>query len=394
VSANARDIVLTLQVDIAGTATTFVTLDGTNEKITLSKYLDTFEMGHASDTTIARASAGVISVEGNNVYIATGTDVAVTDGGTGVGTLTDGGVLLGSGTSAITAMAVLADGSIIVGDGTTDPVALAAFSSSTGDLNVTAGGTGAGTFTDGGVLLGSGTSALTAMAVLTDGQMIVGDGTTDPVAESGATLRTSIGVGTGDSPQFTGIELGHANDTTIARSAAGAATVEGDTIILSGDTLIGEVTATFDTDGSTATTIADSVAVSSWTLTTPTITSGATFTDADISPDAPGELVYDNTVTGYGDGLFAIRYVVDFEASDLPGVGEDDYVLAYDAVNDKNYWKADADAGGAPTLDNVASPAAAWSIAMQNGEQIAWDIQETDDDAIAIRATGNFGDIR
>ena len=40
------------------------------------------------------------------------------------------------------------------------------------------------------------TGAITAMAVLTDGQMIVGDGTTDPVAESGATLRTSIGLGT------------------------------------------------------------------------------------------------------------------------------------------------------------------------------------------------------
>ena len=45
------------------------------------------------------------------------------------------------------------------------------------------------------------------MAVLTDGQMIVGDGTGDPVAESGATLRTSIGVGTGDSPEFTDLEL-------------------------------------------------------------------------------------------------------------------------------------------------------------------------------------------
>ena len=33
------------------------------------------------------------------------------------------------------------------------------------------------------------------MGVLTDGQMIVGDGSTDPVAESGDTLRTSIGVG-------------------------------------------------------------------------------------------------------------------------------------------------------------------------------------------------------
>ena len=43
------------------------------------------------------------------------------------------------------------------------------------------------------------------MSVLADGEMIVGDGTTDPVAESGATLRTSIGVGTGDSPQFTSV---------------------------------------------------------------------------------------------------------------------------------------------------------------------------------------------
>ncbi|KKM20809.1 hypothetical protein LCGC14_1641760, partial [marine sediment metagenome] len=61
------------------------------------------------------------------------------------------------------------------------------------DLVVSDGGTGVSTLTDGGILLGSGTGALTAMAVLTDGQMIVGNGTTDPVAESGATLRTSIG---------------------------------------------------------------------------------------------------------------------------------------------------------------------------------------------------------
>tara|TARA_R100000234_G_scaffold100888_1_gene69853 strand:+ start:522 stop:2336 length:1815 start_codon:yes stop_codon:yes gene_type:complete len=98
------------------------------------------------------------------------------------------------------------------------------------DLSVPNGGTGASTFTDGGILLGNGTGAIQAMAVLADGEMIVGDGTTDPVAESGATLRTSIGVGTGDSPQFTGVELGHASDTTIARSAAGKATIEGNLI--------------------------------------------------------------------------------------------------------------------------------------------------------------------
>ncbi len=61
------------------------------------------------------------------------------------------------------------------------------------DLVVSDGGTGVSTLTDGGVLLGSGTGAITAMAVLADSEMIVGNGTTDPVAESGATLRTSIG---------------------------------------------------------------------------------------------------------------------------------------------------------------------------------------------------------
>jgi hypothetical protein len=73
------------------------------------------------------------------------------------------------------------------------------------DVPVADGGTGASSLTDGGVLLGSGTSAVTAMAVLADSEMIVGDGTTDPVAESGATLRTSIGVGTGNAVEFAGI---------------------------------------------------------------------------------------------------------------------------------------------------------------------------------------------
>ena len=104
------------------------------------------------------------------------------------------------------------------------------------DIGVAHGGTGASSLTDGGVLLGSGTGAITAMAVLADGEMIVGDGTTDPVAESGATLRTSIGVGTGDSPQFTGIELGHASDTTIARASSGDITIEGNAVYRAGGT--------------------------------------------------------------------------------------------------------------------------------------------------------------
>ena len=103
----------------------------------------------------------------------------------------------------------------------------------TGTLPVGNGGTGATTLTDGGVLIGNGTGAMVAMAVLADSEMIVGDGTTDPVAESGATLRTSIGVGTGDRPQFTGIELSHATANTLTASS-GVLSIEGNAVYMAG----------------------------------------------------------------------------------------------------------------------------------------------------------------
>lgn len=147
----------------------------------------TIELGHASDTTLARSSAGVVTIEGAEVR--------------------------------------------------------------TGTVGVAKGGTGATSLTDGGVLLGSGTGAVTAMAVLADGEMIVGDGTTDPVAESGATLRTSIGVGTGDSPQFTGIELGHASDTTLTRASAGVLAVEGVNVLLAAGNAVVSSSAEGDAQG-------------------------------------------------------------------------------------------------------------------------------------------------
>ena len=49
-----------------------------------SPQLTAVNVGHASDSTLARSSAGVLSVEGNIIYHATGTDIPVTDGGTGV----------------------------------------------------------------------------------------------------------------------------------------------------------------------------------------------------------------------------------------------------------------------------------------------------------------------
>lgn len=94
-------------------------------------------------------------------------------------------------------------------------------------VTVSDGGTGASSFTDGGILLGSGTSAITAMSVLADGEMVVGDGTTDPVAESGATLRTSIGVAIGTNVQAHGDVLDDLN-------TLGAASSDGEFLVATG----------------------------------------------------------------------------------------------------------------------------------------------------------------
>lgn len=67
---------------------TALTFNTTTDKLSVggttgSVDTGTIELGHASDTTLARSSAGNVSIEGNVIYRAGGTDVPVTDGGTG-----------------------------------------------------------------------------------------------------------------------------------------------------------------------------------------------------------------------------------------------------------------------------------------------------------------------
>lgn len=122
---------------------------------------------------------------GNTLQFNTGTDqwdaqtLTVAGGGTGNTTMTDGGVLLGSGTDTVTAMAVLASGSIIVGDGTTDPVSLAAFTSSTGTLKHESGGVEAdiSAIAKGGIVTGTGTGTMGITTVGTNNQYLVADST-------------------------------------------------------------------------------------------------------------------------------------------------------------------------------------------------------------------------
>jgi hypothetical protein len=76
-------------------------------------------------------------------------------------------------------------------DAELDAIRTAVNSKADSPVPVASGGTGATSLTDGGILLGSGTGAVTAMAALGAGIIVVGDGTTDPSTESLAgTART------------------------------------------------------------------------------------------------------------------------------------------------------------------------------------------------------------
>lgn len=99
------------------------------------------QLGGKPDSALVGHLAQAETIAGNWVNTANPWDV--NEGGTGANTLTDGGILLGSGTGAITALGVATNGQIPIGDGTTDPV-LATITGSAQDVVVT---NGAGTIT-------------------------------------------------------------------------------------------------------------------------------------------------------------------------------------------------------------------------------------------------------
>jgi len=259
---------------------------GTADKITVS----------ADAVTIATTYVGQTSITTLGT-IATGTwegdTVAVDQGGTGATSLTDGGVLLGSGTGAITATAVLANGQLLIGDNSTDP-AVATLTGTANQVTVT---NGAGSITlslpqsidtsadvtfdsltlddlTAGRVVFSGTDGLLSddadftfsgdtltvtklgayeqagsvdfsdeamtnvnidsgtITGITD--LAVADGGTG--ASTAAAAATNLGLGTGDSPQFTAVNVGAASDTTLSRKSAGVLQVESSELYVQGGT--------------------------------------------------------------------------------------------------------------------------------------------------------------
>ena len=200
----------------------------------------------------------------------------VNEGGTGAATLTDGGMLLGSGTSAVTAMARPTLGQLLVGNTAGDPY----LSTLTGDVTATANGT---TFVTALATGSVGADELAATAV-TPGSYANTNLTVDA---DGRITSASSGAGGGT---FTDLDL--AGDT------GSEVLLDQDTITIAGGTGLTTVAAATDT----VTINLDNTAV------TP-----GSYTIASLTVDAQGRLTAastgDATLTDIADGTIAENLV-------------------------------------------------------------------------------------
>ena len=168
--------------------------------------------------------------------LALGTALPVGSGGTGASTLTNGGVLLGSGTGAVTPLARLTAGQVVIGSTTGDPVNATltggsgiAITEGDGSITIAADGLGAGTVTNiatagsvngltltggpitttGTITLG-GTLANIANSALTNDSVTIGSTEVD----LGETVTTFTGLTSVTSTAFVGALTGNASTAT------------------------------------------------------------------------------------------------------------------------------------------------------------------------------------
>ncbi|ANS04549.1 hypothetical protein [uncultured Mediterranean phage] len=123
----------TITVGDAGAEDTSLVFDGNAQDyyVGLDDSADTMVLGVGA----AVGTTPAITIASSQT-LTLGVDLDVTEGGTGVGTFTDGGILLGSGTGDITVLGVAANGQIPIGDGTGDPQ-LATITGTSNQITVT-----------------------------------------------------------------------------------------------------------------------------------------------------------------------------------------------------------------------------------------------------------------
>lgn len=145
-----------------------------------------------SDTYTFTGGTTGLSFAGAADTFTLGGTLVVPNGGTGLSDITDHNLMIGNGTSAVTLLPPSATNGIpLISQG-------AASNPAYGTAVVAGGGTGATTLTDHGVLVGQGTSAVVALTPGTNGQLLVGSTGANPVfaTPTSSSLTYTTGAGT------------------------------------------------------------------------------------------------------------------------------------------------------------------------------------------------------
>ncbi len=175
-------------------------------------------------------------------------------------------------------------------------------------LPVASGGTGASTLTDGGVLLGSGTGAVTALGQATNGQLVIGSTGADPVLGTltgGANITVTNSAG-GISIAASGLGSG------TVQSVAATGTENGITLSSDGDS----VNPTITLGGALANVANSQLSNSSVTIGSTSVALGATAASlAGLTNISNSGAVADSSITGSFTGSF--KGEVDIDLADL-----------------------------------------------------------------------------
>jgi len=177
--------------------------------------------------TLAGGTGITTSGSGSTVTIDLDSPVSVSNGGTGASSLTDNAVLVGSGTAAVTALTVGTNGQVLVGSTGADPV-FATLTSSDSLLTLTGGA---------GTLDLVSNQAVSASSTLTDYAVVCGDGGTrgtQSIAGVGTSGQVLTSNGAGALPTFQAPAVdgpGSSTDNALARwSGTGGDTLQDSTV--------------------------------------------------------------------------------------------------------------------------------------------------------------------
>lgn len=192
----------------------------------------------------------------------------------------------------------------------------------TGTLTAANGGTGLTTITDGGIMLGSGTGAVTITAQPTNGQILMGSTGVDPVLgtiTNGTYTTVTEGAGTITIDAAVTVVASTVTDSgTVTATANAISIVGGEGIDTSGSgtvvTIVGE-------DATTS-----NKGIASFTSTDFAVSSGAVSLLDEAIEDIAGAMVTGNTETGisvtYQDADGTMDYVVDTASTSAAGIAE------------------------------------------------------------------------